>query len=377
MVVQRACSAAGSASSATRAGGPGPRRVASSAARVVLPGRRARARGWRRSRSTTSRRPSTRPACGPPSSLSPLHVTTAAPSRRERRGIRLVGQQRVRPQQAAADVVHDRGPQADEVGDRDRAGEAGDREVAGVHLEHRAGARGRRRPRSRARWVRFVVPTSRSRAPHDVMRSGSRKPSPISTSSPRLTTTSAPAASAVVASTRAAAPLLTTRASSASGTAASRASRAPGARGPRRPVARSSSTSTVPAAATSASPGGRGQRRPAQVGVQHDAGRVEHRPQRGGSRRQGLERGVDDPVRGEVARAHAVLRGGHGACAPARGPGCRVASCRRGSASTVSVRGTARRGSGAVVLGHRSSSTSGGGGRESNPPSRAARLHRC
>ena len=64
-----------------------------------------------------------------------------------------------------------------------------------------------------------MVPTSRSRAPVEAIRSGSRKPAPISISSPRLTTTSPPAASAVVASTSAAAPLLTTSASSAAGQA--------------------------------------------------------------------------------------------------------------------------------------------------------------
>ena len=62
-----------------------------------------------------------------------------------------------------------------------------------------------------------------------------RKPSPISTSSPRLTTISRPAAPAqrIAARTSAAAPLLTTSAASAAGTAASSASRTPA---PRRPA---------------------------------------------------------------------------------------------------------------------------------------------
>ncbi len=61
-------------------GGGGPVRVASSAARVSLSTRRARADGWRRSRSMSPASPNSRPACGPPSSLSPLAVTRSAPS---------------------------------------------------------------------------------------------------------------------------------------------------------------------------------------------------------------------------------------------------------------------------------------------------------
>ena len=59
----------------------GRRRVASSAARVSLSTRSARAAGCRRSRSISSASPNSRPACGPPSSLSPLAVTRSAPSR--------------------------------------------------------------------------------------------------------------------------------------------------------------------------------------------------------------------------------------------------------------------------------------------------------
>src|SRR5262249_51797826 len=60
-------------------GGGGPASVASSAARVSLSTRRARADGWRRSRSTSSARPRISPAWGPPSSLSPLAVTRREP----------------------------------------------------------------------------------------------------------------------------------------------------------------------------------------------------------------------------------------------------------------------------------------------------------
>ena len=97
------------------------------------------------------------------------------------------------------------------------------------------------------------MPTSRSRAPVDWSRSGSRNPSPISTISPRLIRISRPAASAVAASTRAAALLLTTCTLSAAGTAAARAASVPRPRRPRVPLARSNSTSVQPAAAASAS----------------------------------------------------------------------------------------------------------------------------
>ena len=78
----RARSSVTSALSAWATGGGGPTRVASRAARVSLSTRRARAAGCRRSRSISSASPNSRPACGPPSSLSPLAVTRSAPSRR-------------------------------------------------------------------------------------------------------------------------------------------------------------------------------------------------------------------------------------------------------------------------------------------------------
>jgi hypothetical protein len=61
----------------------------------------------------------------------------------------------------------------------------------------------------------FVVPTSRSVAPDCAITSGTRKPPPISTSSPRDTMTSRPAASAASTIIVAAALLLTTTADSA------------------------------------------------------------------------------------------------------------------------------------------------------------------
>ena len=85
-------------------------------------------------------------------------------------------------------------PSRREVGDRDGRREALDPEVGRVHLEHERRLAGRSRARSRRGCTRFVVPTSRSRAPTDSSSSGIRNPSPISTISPRATTTSRPAA---------------------------------------------------------------------------------------------------------------------------------------------------------------------------------------
>ncbi len=75
----RSCST--SAYNASSIGVRGPTRVASRAASVSLSTRSARASGCRRRAWTRSARPSSSPACGPPSSLSPLAVTSAAPSR--------------------------------------------------------------------------------------------------------------------------------------------------------------------------------------------------------------------------------------------------------------------------------------------------------
>ena len=92
-----------------RSGWPGPRRVASSAARVSLSTRSARASGCRRSRSTTSARPSSSPACGPPSSLSPLRGDQGGAGPQGGRGVRLVGQQRVRARAARSRCRRPRG----------------------------------------------------------------------------------------------------------------------------------------------------------------------------------------------------------------------------------------------------------------------------
>ncbi len=79
--------------------------VPSSAASVSLSARSARCSGCRRSRSTRSARPTTMPACGPPSSLSPEKQTRSAPARRLSAG---VGSSPIRRERARAEVVDER-----------------------------------------------------------------------------------------------------------------------------------------------------------------------------------------------------------------------------------------------------------------------------
>ncbi len=72
-----ACAAPAGASAG--AGSACRRSVASSAASVILSSRSARISGWRLSVAIGAGRPASRPACGPPPSLSPLNATTSAP----------------------------------------------------------------------------------------------------------------------------------------------------------------------------------------------------------------------------------------------------------------------------------------------------------
>src|SRR3712207_8006079 len=53
-----------------------------------------------------------------------------------RSGVRLVGQQRVRGEQARPDVDDHRNPETGQLRGPDRAGEPGDGEVRRVHLQH-------------------------------------------------------------------------------------------------------------------------------------------------------------------------------------------------------------------------------------------------
>ena len=152
-----------------------------------------------RSRAIRSARPTTSPACGPPTSLSPLNVTMSAPAASRSPGVGSWASPKRRgvEQRAAAEVVDD-----------DRAvprGRCAASSVASGASTNPACAKfdgwtrrttvARPRPsgasKSAAR-VRFVVPTSISRAPARRTISGIRTPPPISTSSPRDTTTPAP-----------------------------------------------------------------------------------------------------------------------------------------------------------------------------------------
>ena len=244
-----------------------------------------------------------------------------------------------------------------------------------------------RAPRSRRSVVRLVVPTSRSRAPVEAIRSGSRKPSPISTISPRLTTTSRPAASAVVASTSAAAPLLTTWTSPAAGTrAAQRGQRAAPAAGPLAGAEVElhvdvAGCACAIAAAAAADSGARPRLVCSTTPVALSTGRIE--PGCAGS---GGDRGLGRRLRRELSAPHSLERRDDRSLDRGGGRGAATAPASCGSASTASVRGTRRRGS---VGGHAAPRwrrpadslgsgrrTAGGDGRESNPPSRGARLHR-
>ena len=118
-------------------------------------GARARASGWRAQRATRSARPAMMPACGPPSSLSPLNVTSAAPASIVWRGGRLATPAtaagaarattgRSASSEPAAEVDDDRDAERGELADRGVLDEAVDAVVARVHLEHEGDVGARR-----------------------------------------------------------------------------------------------------------------------------------------------------------------------------------------------------------------------------------------
>ena len=117
--------------------------VASSAASVSLSARTARASGWRAIRCTRSARPSTSPACGPPSNLSPLTVTRSAPARSAVSTSGSSGSSGVGAQQPAAEVGDQRHPvlgrQRGQPVHADGGDEAVHAVVAGMHLEQAPG----------------------------------------------------------------------------------------------------------------------------------------------------------------------------------------------------------------------------------------------
>ena len=118
------------------------------------PGQRMRAR----SSATRSARPTMTPACGPPSSLSPENVTSAAPASMAWRTPGLVAQPR-RPvrepgrglvEQAGAGVDHHRRPEPGELGHRRSVSVKPDHAVVRrVHLQDQRGVGARARARSR------------------------------------------------------------------------------------------------------------------------------------------------------------------------------------------------------------------------------------
>ena len=240
------------------------------------------------------------------------------------------------------------GPSVGQVGDLDRGGEPGDDEVRRMHLEDEGGLRPDRLAVVAQRGSGWSCRPRAAGRRWTVSRSGMRKPSPISTSSPRLTMISRPRASASPHSSSAAALLLTTCTASASGTAAASASSAPRPRRARSPVASSNSTSVAPAATASASRAGGGERGPAEVGVDDHPGRVDDLAEAGRVAGSARDRGVARPRPGPISprRARCCAAGddvldrsaGRAARQPRRARAGR-AGCRcRGCARRASVR---------------------------------------
>ena len=131
---------------------------AASAARSSLSGRSARRSGLARE-ALDHGRPGRRrcPACGPPSSLSPLKVTRSAPAATRSRTTGSLGRPSAErstsaplPRSSITGTPRSR-PSGDQLPQRDRRGEADDAVVAGVHLEQRRRVRSDRRDGSRRR----------------------------------------------------------------------------------------------------------------------------------------------------------------------------------------------------------------------------------
>ena len=162
--------------------------VAATAASVALSVASARASGSPRILATRSARPTTNPACGPPTSLSPLNVTTSEPAARRSRH-RLVGEPKASRVQGCATARSSTtiAPWRWASSATSRASGASTN-PCWVKFDGCTGARAARpsangSSKSAAR-VRLVVPTSISRAPARRTISGMRTPPPISTSSP-------------------------------------------------------------------------------------------------------------------------------------------------------------------------------------------------
>ena len=171
-----------------------------------------------------------------------------------------------------------------------------------------------------------MVPTSTSRAPDCWSTSGTRKPPPISTLSPRLTTTSRPAASAASDEQHGGGVVVDhdRRLGAAQ----------PGQQPadvvvPRAPVAGVEVELEVPVAGRLPVAEGR----PPEVGVEQDAGGVDHRAQQRPLELAGAARG---PTRDRRPRSRPGPRrraaGGAGPCRPGSGPGRRP---RAGASPTI------------------------------------------
>ena len=109
-------------------------------ASVSLSARSARWSGWRRSRSTSSARPTTIPACGPPSSLSPEKQTRSEPAARLSRaeGSPSRWTRTPEPRSSTSGSPCRRGDRR-QLGHRRLLGEADDAEVRLVHAQQHRG----------------------------------------------------------------------------------------------------------------------------------------------------------------------------------------------------------------------------------------------
>ena len=196
--------------------------VASSAASRTLSRRSARFIGFLLIRAISSLRPTMKPACGPPSSLSPEKVTRSAPSATASATVGSCARSEAREidERAGAEIVHQRhavlARERGELARRHLRREALDAVVRGVHLEDQPGLGADRARHSPSRCVRLVVPTSTSFAPaprHDV--GHAERAADLDQLAARDDRLAALAPSVLSTSSTAAALLLTTVASSA------------------------------------------------------------------------------------------------------------------------------------------------------------------
>ena len=140
-----------------------------------------------------ARGPTAMPACGPPSSLSPLKVTISTPGAATRapRALRRTARRSASAPLPRSSMTTRRARgRSRELVERGLRGEADDAVVAGVHAQHRARALASRRARRRADRCGWWCPPRPGGRRSRRRMSGMRKPSPISTSSPRETITS-------------------------------------------------------------------------------------------------------------------------------------------------------------------------------------------